>query len=115
MRQRWCDLARHILSQAQAGTHGGAVRDSDSDSDAGVSEYNDADQAWVEEHVSAEDEAALQQFLNPAAVGAQPRTLSDIILAKIQDRQAAGGAEPVLRCAPAGVQTHCGLRACVVV
>lgn len=104
----WRDIT---VSQAQAGAPGGALRDSDSDSEAGVSEYSDADQAWVEEHVSAEDEAALQQFLNPAVAGAQPRTLSDIILAKIQDRQAAGGAEPALRCAPAGLHTCCGVRA----
>ena len=93
------------LALSQAGGRGGAEPDSDSDSDGGAGFYSEGDEAWVEEHASAEDEAALAAFLNPGMAGAPQRTLSDIIMLKIQERQAAGGLAPVPECAPVKAMT----------
>ena len=49
--------------------------------------------------MSAEDEAALAAFLNPGAAGQQQRTLSDIILSKIRERQATGDVAFTAECA----------------
>ena len=49
--------------------------------------------------MSAEDEAALAAFLNPGAAGQQQRTLSDIILTKIRERQTTSGLASAAECA----------------
>lgn len=61
--------------------------DSDSEEDMGGG-FSDMDSVWDdgEIEVSPEDEAAMAAFLNPAA-GFKQRTLADIILEKIQEKQ----------------------------
>ncbi|KAK9840658.1 hypothetical protein WJX81_007722 [Elliptochloris bilobata] len=83
--------ARAASSGRQEGGCCEAGRDSDSDSDPGEDVHSEVDEAWVEEHVSAEDEAALAAFLYPDAASQQQRTLNDIIMSKIRERQATGG------------------------
>ena len=92
----WEEVTR-VHWQAVGGQ--GQARDSDSDSSRSVDAYGEEDEAWVEEHVSAEDEAALAAFLNPGAAGQQQRTLSDIILSKIRERQAPGDVAFTAECA----------------
>ena len=96
---------RHVLATTPEGSPWQAVggqgraRDSDSEDDGGADAYSEEDEAWVEEHVTAEDEAALAAFLNPGAAGQQQRTLSDIIMSKIRERQATGGLVFTAQCA----------------
>ena len=52
-------------------------------------------EAWIEQEVSAEDEAALAAFSAPDQERRQSRSLSDIILDKIRAKQAGEGMPPL--------------------
>ena len=52
-------------------------------------------EAWIEQEVSAEDEAALAAFAAPDRAARPSRSLSDIILDKIRAKAAGGGLPPL--------------------
>jgi len=77
-----------MLASARNHSQQGAatLAESDSDDEDGPGNFSDGDSRWGEEEVdiSPEDEAAMAAFLNPMA---KQRTLADIILEKIQEKQ----------------------------
>jgi essential nuclear protein 1 len=80
---------------AQVGQGGAAVADSDdaeSSDEEGSNRAGDygAVEAWIEQEISAEDEAALAAFAAPDQERRPARSLSDIILDKIRAKQEAG-------------------------
>ena len=62
---------------------------SESEDEAGPRDYSDADSLWNEEEVeiSAEDEEAMAAFMQPGFGESKQRTLADIILDKIKEKQ----------------------------
>ena len=91
--------AREALAAAMKGL-GGAASDSD-DEEFGGDDFSDPGSAgWEEEweaDLEGQDEAALAAFMNPAAKNQTQKTLSDIILEKIREKQAAAGLSEVPR------------------
>jgi essential nuclear protein 1 len=57
-----------------------------------------SDEEEEHEDVSPEDEAALAAFMAPGAAEYQQRTLADVIMDKIRERQEATGLQPLARC-----------------
>lgn len=97
--------AREALAAAMRGLAGGA---SDSDDDdagdgggLGGDDWSDpGDAGWEEEweeEMNGQDEAALAAFMAPGARDARQKTLSDVILEKIREKQAAAGLSEVPR------------------
>lgn len=72
--------------------------DSDSDESDDLGGYSDGEDRWIEEEVGAEDEAALAKFMAPEAGHQQQRTLSDIIMARIKEKQESGAVPPLPEC-----------------
>ena len=84
----------HCCSQGAAPSNMRAYQGHDADSevesdDAGG--FSDVEEHWEEEEIGLEDEAALARFMNPEAASQQQRTLSDIIMERIREKQEAGG------------------------
>jgi essential nuclear protein 1 len=94
--------AREALAAAMRGL-AGAASDSDDEDAAGAlgDDWSDpGDGAWEEEweeEMNGQDEAALAAFMAPGARDARHKTLSDVILEKIREKQAAAGLSEVPR------------------
>ena len=90
--------ARDALNAAMKGLKGAA---SDSDEEDFGDDFSDPGSAgWEEEweeEVNVEDEAALAAFMNPAAKDQKQKTLSDVIMEKIREKQAEAGLAAVPR------------------
>lgn len=68
---------------------------SDSEDEAGGKAYSEIGSVWEEEiEVSPEDEEAMSAFLNPRGVGFKQKTLADIILDKIKEKEERVAAGP---------------------
>lgn len=84
---------REALASAMKGL-GGAASDSD-DEEIGGDDFSDPGSAgWEEEweaDLDGQDEAVLAAFMNPVAKNQSQKTLSDVILEKIREKQAAAG------------------------
>ncbi|BDA46830.1 Bystin [Coccomyxa sp. Obi] len=65
--------------------------DSDSDESADLEEYSDDEEHWIDNEIGVDDEEALAKFMAPDAASQQQRTLSDIIMERIREKQEAGG------------------------
>ena len=83
---------------AVAGAADSDAEDSDEEPGGGAGGY-DADESWIEQEVSAEDEAALAAWAAPDQARRPARSLADIILEKIAAKQAGEGAPPLPQCA----------------
>ncbi len=70
----------------------------DSDESDDLGEYSDGEDRWIEDEVGAEDEAALAKFMAPETDQQQQRTLSDIIMARIKEKQEGGALPPLPEC-----------------
>jgi essential nuclear protein 1 len=90
--------AREALAAAMQGLAGAA---SDSDDEYQGDDFSDPGSAgWEEEYeaeVNGQDEAALEAFMNPTAKGQKQKTLTDVIMEKIREKQAAAGLSAVPR------------------
>ena len=83
----------HVWSLQAARVNLRAQQDHDSDSDesADLEEYSDDEGRSVDEEIGVDDEEALAKFMAPDAATQQQRTLSDIIMERIREKQEAGG------------------------
>jgi essential nuclear protein 1 len=90
--------AREALAAAMQGLAGAA---SDSDEEYQGDDFSDPGSAgWEEEYeaeLNGQDEAALEAFMNPTAKGQKQKTLTDVIMEKIREKQAAAGLSAVPR------------------
>jgi essential nuclear protein 1 len=73
--------------------------DSDSDESDDAGGFSDGEERWIEEEIGVEDEAALARFMAPEAASHQQRTLSDIIMERIREKEEAGGMPAIPECA----------------
>ena len=73
--------------------------DSDSDESDYAGGFSDGEERWIEEEIGVEDEAALARFMAPEAASHQQRTLSDIIMERIREKEEAGGMPAIPECA----------------
>lgn len=73
----------------------GAAVDSDDEDELGSDGGSDweEEEEW-EEEMTADDEAALAAFMAPGAADYKQRTLSDLIMEKIREKQQEGGMVP---------------------
>ena len=92
--------AREALAAAMQGLAGVASDSDDDDDDAGAGgfgrdDFSDPGSAgWeeeCEEAINGEDEAALAAFMNHSAKGQKQKTLSDVIMEKIREKQGQAG------------------------
>ena len=80
--------------QAFHGLNGLSLESDSDDEELGTSYSVDGSEFWEEEplEISPGDEAAMAAFLNPA--GIRQRTLADIILEKIKEKEQQVATEP---------------------
>lgn len=91
--------AREALAAAMQGL-AGAASDTDDDEYQGDDFSDPGSAGWEEEYeaeLNGQDEAALEAFMNPSAKGQKQKTLTDVIMEKIREKQAAAGLSVVPR------------------